>query len=184
MSSFKGKLLVASPQMGDENFNQTVVLMLQHSEQGALGVVLNRPSGRSVAEVWEMVGQSECESDEPVYVGGPVTGPLIAVHTNDLYSEEKIFQGVFFAAQRNYLEQVVADGGDRYKLFSGYAGWGPGQLEQEVSAGAWYALAASYDFVFNADEQELWQTAVRQVGRSFLSETLHIAHVPDDPSLN
>jgi putative transcriptional regulator len=64
MSTLKGKLLVASPQMGDENFNQTVVLMLQHSEQGALGVVLNRPSGRSVAEVWELVGQSECESDD------------------------------------------------------------------------------------------------------------------------
>ena len=184
MSTLKGKLLVASPQMGDENFNQTVVLMLQHSDEGALGVVLNRPSGRSVAEVWEMVGQSDCVSDDPVYVGGPVTGPLIAVHTNDLFSEEKIFQGVFFAAQRNYLEHVVADGDDRYKLFSGYAGWGPGQLEDEVAAGAWYSLDADYEFVFNADEHDLWPTAVRKIGRNFLADTLNIAHVPDDPSLN
>ena len=176
--------MVASPRMGDENFDRTVILMLQHSDEGALGVVLNRPSGRSVAEVWDIVGQSECESDDPVYVGGPVTGPLIAVHTNDLFSEEKIFKGVFFAAQRDYLEQVVADGDDRYKLFSGYAGWGPGQLEEEVSAGAWYWIHADYDFVFDADEYELWQTAVRRVGRRFLADTLDIKHVPDDPSLN
>ena len=164
MSKFKGKILIASPQMGDENFNQTVVLMLQHSDEGALGVVLNRPSGRSVGDVWEMVGQSDCESDDPVYLGGPVAGPLIAVHTNDLFSEEKIFQGVFFAAQRNYLEQVVTDSDDRYKLFSGYAGWGPGQLEEEMLSNSWLSVPATPEIVFDTPFADRWDSAARTLG--------------------
>ena len=87
MSSLKGKLLVASPQLSDPNFHRTVVLIIEHNDEGAFGLVLNRTSSKTIKQVWERVTDEPCESDQPLHVGGPVGGPLIAVHQHAVFSD-------------------------------------------------------------------------------------------------
>jgi len=87
VESLQGHLLIASPHLADPNFARTVVLMVQHSDQGALGVVLNRPTSKTVKELWKEVGDAPCHTEAPVCLGGPVSGPLMAVHTNQFFAE-------------------------------------------------------------------------------------------------
>ena len=86
MKSLKGHFLVASPHLADANFYRSVVLMIQHDEDGAVGLVLNRPTDNTIAEVWEMISESPCDVQGCVSIGGPVAGPLMALHT--LYAAE------------------------------------------------------------------------------------------------
>lgn len=187
MRSLKGHLLVASPHLQDSNFAKTVVLMLQHDKNGAFGIVLNRPSQKSVAEIWEMIGEENCEVDHLVYLGGPITGPLLALHTHDLFSEEKVISGVYFAAQKEYLSQIIASPNEKFKLFSGYSGWGAGQLENELKLGGWLTTRAKVEHVFAGEEldnEDLWRKVVNDIGNSMIVSALKIKHVPDDPSSN
>lgn len=183
MKSLQGQLLIASPQLLDPNFVKTVVLLIQHSDQGALGVVLNRPTSKKVRELWKEVGDAPCNSDEPVCLGGPVSGPLMAVHTNQFFAEIEILPGVFFAARRKHLDALVLQEDDPLKIFFGHAGWGPGQLDNEIRAGGWRTLPATAEYIFY-DGQDLWEKVFKQVARSTLQSMLHLKHVPEDPSMN
>ena len=87
MNSLRGHFLVASKFLADPNFARTVVLLVQHDEDGAFGVVLNRRAGSTVEELWSQVGQANCNSQQPVYVGGPVPGPLMAIHADRSQAE-------------------------------------------------------------------------------------------------
>ena len=107
MKSLAGQFLVASPHLRDPNFAQAVVLMLQHEEQGALGVVLNRPGDKTVDEVWEMIGSDPFGCDELVHVGGPVPGPLIALHNQRSYSEKEILPKLFMSMQKDSIDLIV-----------------------------------------------------------------------------
>ena len=78
-ASLKGKLLVASPAILDPNFRRTVVLMTEHGDEGAMGLILNRPTENTVAEVWKMIGEEEVECPQPIFFGGPVSGPLVSI---------------------------------------------------------------------------------------------------------
>ncbi len=80
MNSLQGYVLVASPHLLDSNFLRSVVLIIQHNDQGAFGVVLNRPTNNTIAQLWGLVSQTPCDNPSPVYVGGPVPGPLVAIH--------------------------------------------------------------------------------------------------------
>ena len=77
MESLEGQLLVATPQLMDPNFARTLVLLIQHTDEGALGVVVNRPLGKTIQELWREVGSAPCHSRQPIYLGGPVPGPLM-----------------------------------------------------------------------------------------------------------
>ena len=78
--SLQGQFLVASPHLGDGNFNRSVVLIIKHDDDGAFGLVLNRPTGNTVGDVWRMVTEQELDCDRPIYLGGPVQGPLVCLH--------------------------------------------------------------------------------------------------------
>jgi putative transcriptional regulator len=183
MSSLKGRLLVASPHLGDPNFSHTVVLMVQHDGDGALGVVLNRPSGRLIRDVWEDLTGRRSESDAPIFIGGPLEGPLMAVHTLHSAGESEIVPGLWFATHRDHLHAIVDDQQHPFRLFSGYSGWGEGQLDRELKAGGWLTLPASAKHVFAEDDDILWQQVTREIGHDIL-KSAHIKHVPDDPSIN
>jgi putative transcriptional regulator len=183
MDSLEGKFLLASQKLLDQNFVKTVVLMVQHNNQGALGVVVNRPTSKNVQELWREVGDSPCESTRPVHLGGPVSGPIMSVHTSAKLAEIEIIPGVFFAAKKQHLDELVLQRDRPFKIFVGHAGWGPGQLEGELEAGAWHILPATAEYVFYEDEN-LWEQASRQIGRSVLESMLDIKEVPEDPSLN
>jgi putative transcriptional regulator len=183
MDSLKGSFLVASPQLRDPNFVRTVVLLVHHSDDGAFGVVLNRPTESTIKELWEKVGQSPCESDQPVHLGGPVSGPLMAVHSDASLAEMEIVPGVYFAAQREHLEKLVQQHEHDFRFFVGHSGWGEGQLESELKEGAWLTIPATPEFVFY-HEEDLWRKVKDTIGQTMLGDMLKLKHVPQDPSMN
>lgn len=183
MNSLKAQLLIAVPQLPDSNFFRTVVLMIQHDEEGALGVVLNRPTEVTIADIWEDIADEECDSDEPISVGGPVEGPLIAVHTDESRSENEIIPGVYVATERDNLNELVQQNKHPVRLFTGYSGWGVGQLEGELEAGGWLTAPAKAEYIFY-DGDDLWKEVTHGIGRNILEHGLQIASIPDDPSMN
>ncbi len=183
MESLEGRLLVASPQLLDPNFVKTVLLMIQHNKEGAFGLVLNRPISKTVQELWREVGSSPCNSTQPVYFGGPVPGPLMALHGKRQFAEVELMAGVFFAAKKPHLDALALDDLPGCKMFVGHAGWGPGQLENEIDQGAWRSMVATAEHVFSRQDN-LWETALREIGQTVLQSVLHIKDVPPDPNLN
>jgi putative transcriptional regulator len=183
MRSLAGHLLVASPQLPDENFYRTVVLIIHHDEQGAVGVVLNRPTGSTIREVWESLADEPCESDQPINIGGPVQGPLMAIHTNSGHAENEILPGVFFATHRDQLNEIVREEDQPFRIYNGYSGWAPGQLEDELKAGGWMVIPATYDHVFG-DPETMWRQAAQEVGEHITAPLLHDVRPPQDPSCN
>jgi len=161
METLAGNLLIAVPDLEDGNFFRSVVLMLHHDQFGASGVVLNRVTDVTVREAW----QNGVESDEEFYgsirqdvkinVGGPVEGPLIVLHEDATLSEEVVLPGVYMSVKRNAVEQIVRLPESRFRVFTGYSGWAPKQLEAEIDAGGWMVIEANSDHVFS-DDPELW----------------------------
>jgi len=96
MESLEKHLLIASPYMLDPNFQRTVVLMVQHSDEGAFGLVINRPTDKLLKDLWREINNSPCDSDEPVHLGGPVPGPIMAIHTDPTLGEKEIIPGLYF----------------------------------------------------------------------------------------
>lgn len=183
MKSLRGQLLVATPRLPDENFFRTVVLMVEHTEQGALGVVLNRLAEQSVEQLWDELSETSCSSGRKVNLGGPVSGPLLAIHTDRSLAELEILSGIYLAAQKDHLNELVQQETHRWRVFLGHAGWGGGQLESELKQGAWLTTPATKEYVFRKAE-DLWETVAKHIGDAVLLESLHIKHIPQDPSMN
>jgi putative transcriptional regulator len=183
VNSLQGQVLVASPDLLDPNFLRTVVLIVQHNEQGALGLILNRRTHAKLKQVWEQVSPQPCDSEEYVHAGGPVEGPLMALHTTAEFGESEIVPGLFIGTNRDHLERLVADNVQPLRIFAGYAGWGAGQLEIEMRQGSWHTTAATSEMVFHSDG-DLWHTVLRQITSSTLLSSLKIKHIPPDPRLN
>ncbi len=182
VDSLKGHLLIAAPQLGDPNFVRTVILMIDHDENGAFGIVLNRPSGRTVKEVWDELDDS-CECLESINIGGPVVGPLLALHTQEYLAEAEVLPGLYLTAERENLDELVRQDYSTFRLFSGYSGWGEGQLEGELEQGGWITLKAKKEYVFVWDD-DLWDRIGEEITRDVYRRGLKIKQFPTDPSLN
>jgi putative transcriptional regulator len=181
--SLAGHFLVASRYLRDPNFARAVVLMIHHNDEGAMGVVINRPSEKSVREVWEMIGNDPCDREDSIFVGGPVPGPIVAVHGQEAYSEHQVLPGLFVSTHRDALDLIVRKKDQPVRLYSGHAGWGSGQLEGELDAGGWLSTRATKDDVF-ADHETIWKTVTQRIGLEIMAPDLDLEHVPPDPSLN
>jgi putative transcriptional regulator len=183
MAGLKGRLLVAAPLLGDPNFERSVVLLLEHGEEGALGVVLNRPSELEVAEPlpeWRRFAGTP----EVVFVGGPVSRSSViglARLDRDLPSGawEPVLGAVGVLDLTGDPDEVGA-GVDALRIFAGYAGWGSGQLEEEIGEGAWYVVDAEPADAFTTAPDGLWHTVLKRQG----GELARIARVPANPRLN
>ncbi len=181
-----GRLLVASPQLGDPNFERSVILMLDHGPDGALGVVLNRPTGLPVDEILD-VWRDQAEAAPPgvVFRGGPVSPDAVIglARTEVPDADESRWRLVLDGVGTVDLavdpdEQPVAVAGVR--MFAGYAGWSPDQLEDELSEGAWIVLDALVADVFTEEAGALWHDVLqRQGGKLAL-----LATYPPHPSVN
>ncbi len=180
MKSLKGKVLLASTQLVDPHFSQTVVLLIEHDDQGAFGVILNRLTNRTLRDIWEHLGD---DKDQPINLGGPVRGPLLALHSQASLAEAEILPGIYLAAHREHLDQLVRFEERHIRLFSGYAGWGAGQLEQELSQGGWVLAPAEKAYVFHP-ARDLWQQVGKAVTNRVFASGARIKHIPDDPSMN
>jgi putative transcriptional regulator len=182
MNSLTGHFLVASPHLRDPNFVRTVVLMLQHESQGALGVVINRPGDKTVDDVWEMIGSEAPGCDDPVYVGGPVPGPLIALHDQKSLAEREVLPDLFMSMQKDSIDKLVRKSTATFRLFSSHSGWGGGQLESELNVGGWLTTLAVTADVF--DYETVWKEVCGRIGRKIIAPNLPPERVPTDPELN
>lgn len=180
-----GQLLVATPALEDPNFRRTVVLLLDHDEDGALGVALDRPLELDVAEVlpgWE----DQVSPPGQLFAGGPVsTGAAlgVAVLAADTASAPLGWRRMFGDTGLVDLDapvEVVADALVAMRVFAGYSGWGPGQLEAEVTEGAWVVLPAEPGDLVSTDPAGLWRAVWRRQ-RGWLAL---LADFPDDPTNN
>lgn len=183
MESLKGQLLVATPQLRDPNFFQTVVLMVQHDKHGALGLILNRPTETTLGVAWKQVSQKPCLREDALFVGGPCQGVLTALHMEAEASEIEVLPGLHFATSASHVETLVEQVELPARFFVGYAGWSPGQLEQEMESGSWRTAPASTEHVFG-DPEDLWLTVMRDLARQSILSPIDPRLVPDDPSVN
>jgi putative transcriptional regulator len=163
--------IVAMPQLDDPNFHRTVVLVLRHTDEGALGVVINRPGEITVAELFaDQEIPYAGPSDQKIMVGGPVEfgRHLLVMHgeatAGESGGEQPVTEGVVLLTDREALARVSASGASRLRCYVGYAGWGPGQLENELAEGAWVPLAANARLMFDDKPETVWDKALRLGG--------------------
>jgi putative transcriptional regulator len=181
MESSRGQLLIAGPALLDPNFWRTVVLVVEHSEEGALGLVLNRPSETSVRE---SVPQLEelVELDEPLFIGGPVqpSSVIVLAQLEDPDDAALIsFDDIGVIGTGTDPDQPPA-GVRQGRAFVGHAGWGPGQLDSELERGDWITERARRADAFSDEPRELWGSVLTRMGGSYAL----VARMPTDPSAN
>lgn len=184
MKSLKGCLLIATPQLSDPNFAKTVLLIFEHSEEGAAGVILNRSSETTVTEVSGQLLDEAIEWEKLIHLGGPVTGPLMALHTEQGLADREALPGIYLTIEAAKIQDILRLRVEPSLIVANYAGWGPGQLDRELAEESWYHLPAKADSVLGGDEADLWEAVIREVRRSRVTELLNIREVPDDPQMN
>jgi putative transcriptional regulator len=179
-----GRLLVATPVLDDPNFRRTVVLLLDHNDEGALGIVVNRPLEVDVAAVLPL-WQPYATAPGRLFQGGPVALDsalgIVAVPGDD---EEPVgvkrIIGSVGLVDLDIPPQIIVGGVAGLRIFAGYAGWGSGQLEKEISEGAWYVVDAEARDPFTDSPDQLW----RQVLRRQRGDLAFVSTFPDDPAMN
>ena len=180
MDSLRGQLLIASPQLVDPNFERTVVLITEHGEEGAMGIVLNRPSEAEVSGV--IPDLEPVVGSEPIFVGGPVQ-PEALVVLGEFSNPEKaawiVVADVGLVSAQAELEELP-EAVRRGRVYAGFSGWGPEQLEAEVAEEAWIIEPPLPAELFPEDPTNLWSDVLERMG----GEYALVARMPEDPSLN
>ena len=179
MNSLQGKLLLSAPSLIDPNFRKTVVLIAHHDDEGAMGLVLSRPSDVAAVEAVPLL-EGLPGSQGPVFVGGPVQPQafMVLAEFGDVAdSVAPIFGQVGFMSADALPETLSIQ---RMRLFAGYAGWAAGQLEAELAEPSWIVVPAEADDPFADDPEALWRTAVTRAGGAVSL----MKNMPYDPGLN
>ena len=170
--SLRGQFLIAAKQLRDDNFYRTVVLIVEHNDEGAMGVIVNRPSSITVANALSEHFQLP-ETGQVVYIGGPVhPQDLIVLHDRDDLDPEDspVVTGAHVGRNAEVFEQVMQMASEedldlRFRIYCGCAGWGPGQLEGEIARGDWFSVPASADVLFADDPMNVWDEVRCRVHR-------------------
>ena len=196
MTSLKGSILIASPGLLDPNFVRTVVLVAEHNEQGALGLILNRPAATSIGDLWAALGGDPEECAGRAFVGGPVEKNAVFLlhgHLDLAGAQDPVVEGVYLSGEVDTLKQVlareagapaaVAAGGSppgKLRVYCGYSGWGEGQLDRELEEGGWLTRPATASDVFSSTPEGLWARALGSLGGVYQFFSL----MPPDPEMN
>jgi putative transcriptional regulator len=181
-SFLKGHLLLDSGQLRGSFFQRTVVLICQHDAEGAFGLVLNRATGSPVGEMIAADLPTSLKAC-PLYLGGPVQPSALSfLHSDAFIPDANVMPNLSLGHSLDSLIELGESFGPtrKIKLFAGYAGWSPGQLEDEMKRQAWLTHPASLDLVFDADHEGLWQKILRLKGGKYRL----LAQMPEDLSLN
>lgn len=176
-----GKLLIAEPFLSDPNFARSVILLCEHSEDGSVGFILNRSTELTLGDLLPDLYTPLLKINQ----GGPVQlDTLHMLHrTPKSFGGNEIFPGVFWGGSYEALQEAVVN--NEYqpidlRLFVGYSGWSPGQLEKELKEGAWIVTDLSTDLLFETDADDIWKQAIKKLG----SEYNYLANLPLNPQLN
>lgn len=184
MRSLKGQLLVASPELLAPFFTRTVILMLEHNPEGALGVILNRPTDATVIDIAEQVMQATLDWEKPVHLGGPVPGPLMVLHTVAELADQEVFDGLYSTIDADKVRGALLRKAEPSLIVANYSGWGPGQLEGEIREDSWLSCSATLEHIFWARDDDVWEAVIRAIRASDLTRLLGVRHVPPDPRMN
>jgi putative transcriptional regulator len=182
VESLRGQIIIATPTLMDPNFARSVVLIAEHTDEGAMGLVLNRPATTLVDEAVPDLAWLAGEDDN-VWVGGPVaeTAVMVLAEWDDVELAGALVDGDlgFVGTDADQPEQL--DGAiRRARVFAGHAGWGPGQLEEELAEETWIVEAPRRDEIFCADADGLWAAVLRRKGSRYAL----LSTMPPDPTLN
>ncbi|HLL09213.1 MAG TPA: YqgE/AlgH family protein [Nocardioidaceae bacterium] len=183
--SLRGQLIVATPKLGDPRFRRAVLLILDHDGDGALGVVLNRPTEVSVHDVLPTWADLVSPPGR-LFAGGPVStnaalglARLVRAGVDEPLGWQSLYDRMGLV-ELDTPAELVSGRVDAMRIFAGYSGWSSGQLEEELAEGAWYVVSAEGSDVFGDVQEGLW----RDVLRRQRGEMAFVASFPDDPSLN
>ena len=158
--STKGQFLIASPSLVTPFFSKTVILMFEHNDDGAMGVVINRATRATVAEIAEQVFSEPLDWDKEILLGGPVPGPLLVLHSEAHLADQTVIDGVYSSVDPAKVEMLLRGNIEPCLVVANYSGWGPGQLEGEMAEDSWLVCPASDALVFSEERDELWDTVV------------------------
>jgi len=183
MKSVQGHFLVAGPHQHDPDFVEAVVLVVEDSDRGAFGVILNCPRERNLISPQERRTERPLSGKARMYFGGPVAGPLMAVHADESFAEHEILPGVYFAGKEENVLHLMRQTKHPCKVFTGYIGWGPGQIEYEIEQGVWRVAPATADQIFSGSNG-LWEQLARKVLEIQLKIMFNVRHIPADRQLN
>jgi putative transcriptional regulator len=167
-ASLAPALLLSMPQLHDPNFAQTVVLLCQHNQEGAFGLVMNRPVTTTARVVAHGAIEDSAEHELEVWIGGPVEPERSWILLPDDHVDGeavRVCDGVFLSTSATVLRRIIdRQADDRTRLIAGYAGWGPGQLDAELAASAWLSLDVQPDLIFDTPAEQMWDRAIRRLG--------------------
>jgi len=185
--NLQGCFLVSSAHLRDPNFHRTVVLMLEDNDEGSMGLVINRPSSISVDSAFSKVDKKVL-SPEPIYSGGPVeTTALFILHNcSELgKDEERVAEDIYLTGSNDSFEALVNNELNcsqkcGFRVYCGYAGWSPEQLESEISRGDWQIVEAESETVFRSNPYDIWEACFQMVRE----ENRILPHIPTNPEWN
>lgn len=178
-----GRLLISEPFMMDPNFKRSVILLTEYSEAGAMGFILNHASEFLLGDIMPDLSYSEI----PVFIGGPVAGnTLHFVHRcpEKIEGGIEIAEGIFWGGDFEIVKELITGyqlNADEIRFFTGYSGWTPKQLDDEIKEDSWIvASQLNNDTIFSQNEETLWREVVIGLGQRYA----HIANFPENPALN
>ncbi|HEY5234252.1 MAG TPA: YqgE/AlgH family protein [Verrucomicrobiae bacterium] len=183
VKTLKGKLLLDGGDLTESFFHRTVVLICEHNAEGAFGLVLNRSSGSKVGELI-VADLPDALKSAPLFLGGPVQPTALSfLHSDDFIPGANVFPNLNLGHSLDELVEVGESfsAGKKVKMFAGYAGWSPGQLEDEMKRKSWLTYPASLELVFETPPDQLWQKILKSKG-GWKNKLL--LQMPDDLSLN
>ncbi len=161
-----GRLLIAKRDLTDPNFLETVILLTNYNEEGAMGLVLTRPAGLPVSRVFPEIPKAKDRTDS-ILRGGPVqrTAIFALVRSKEKFDDAKrVFADVHLATSKSSFDRAISTEmtASEFRVYAGYSGWGPGQLDREMAMGAWAVLVATPEIVFDPDPEGLWRKLIRR----------------------
>ena len=178
----KGQLLLDSGQLQGSFFQRTVVLICEHNAEGAFGLVLNRNTGSKIGEM-VIADLPDRLKECPLYLGGPVQPTALSfLHSDSFIPDANVIPNLSLGHSLDTLTEIgeAFSAARKVKMFAGYAGWSPGQLEDEMERKAWLTHPASLELVLDLDPVNLWQTVLRQMGPKYKL----LSQMPEDLSMN
>jgi putative transcriptional regulator len=184
MTSLKGHLLIADPGLLAPMFTRSVVLLLDHDEAGAMGVILNAPTGTTMTDLAGKLFEEDFAWDKPLQLGGPVPGPLVVLHEIEGLSDREVVPGVYGTLDAVKAQEVASRKAEPSLILANHAAWGPGQLEAEFGSGHWHTLPATAEVVFWRAGTDIWDVMLKRANGRRLSEILKLRGMPPDPRLN
>ena len=164
---FRAALLLSMPQLQDPNFSKTVVLLCDYGPDGAFGLVLNRPTEMPASAMVRLDPPVAAGNDLPLWIGGPVEPERgwILLADEPPADFKSIRDGLYLSTSQTILREVLeANPAPRARVIAGYAGWGPGQLDDELAQSSWLMSDVDLDLVFDTPADAMWETAIRRMG--------------------